>query len=114
MSTKHIKIDSAISNYIHTVVKVNYSKGKCGYRWIFTSASKTVQINWEKHFKWLQTKGNKKKIVISKVNRIRCRARLMGKKTMGKELFPQKYIDIWDTNLWPVIANVFPAGQWIF
>ena len=26
----------------------------------------------------------------------------------------QNYIDILDTNLWPVIAKVFPAGQWIF
>ena len=26
----------------------------------------------------------------------------------------QKYIDILDTNLWSVIAKVFPAGQWIF
>ena len=26
----------------------------------------------------------------------------------------QKYIDILDTNLWPVIAKVFSAGQWIF
>jgi hypothetical protein len=57
MSTKHIKIDSTISNYIHTVVKANYSKGKCGYRWIFTNASKTVQINWEKTFEMITNKG---------------------------------------------------------
>jgi hypothetical protein len=38
----------------------------------------------------------------------------MVKKTMRKELFSQKYIDILDTNLWPVIANVFPARQCIF
>ena len=25
----------------------------------------------------------------------------------------QKYTDILDNNLWPVIANVFPVGQWI-